>query len=139
MIDISDVAVKNFDVEGVEIQVVLPKSDTKVVVIPSPPTETTVEINPRPAVILLIDNISDELKAYAKENKVVYVIPSEDADADDIAELYPWILRRGKSDLNVDKNQISIAASAEKLELAQAAAEIIQDDEDIEDPVEFTI
>lgn len=139
MIDISDVAVKNFDVEGVEIQVVLPKSDTKVVVIPSPPTETTVEINPRPAVILLIDNISDELKAYAKENKVVYVIPSKDADADDIAELYPWILRRGKSDLNVDKNQISIAASAEKLELAQAAAEIIQDDEDIEDPVEFTI
>lgn len=54
-----------------------PPSDTKEVFIPSPPTMTTVKINPRTAIIYITGGkISegyeklDALKAYAEENKL---------------------------------------------------------------------
>lgn len=60
-----------------------PPSDTKEVFIPSPPTMTTVKVNPRAAIIYVTGGKIVEgydkleaLKAYAEENKLVLICPT---------------------------------------------------------------
>ena len=54
-----------------------PKSDTKVVFIPSPPTKMEQKTNPRPAIILFGCDDAESLKAKADEEKVVFVLPKD--------------------------------------------------------------
>ena len=86
MADVSDVELVEFD-DGVA---VVPASEMKQIVIPSPPTVTTVPTNPRPCYIVVGPfEASDQAKAYAKENKVVFVIP-KDTDPETIANAYTY-------------------------------------------------
>jgi hypothetical protein len=139
MIDISDVSVEEFDADGVKVKAVLPKSDMRDVVIPSPPTVTHVPVNPRQAVIYVTDaEADDKLKAYAKENKIVFIIPAKGSDSDGIAGIYPWAVSKSTK-LNIKKNQISVKGDSANMALAKEAAEIIQEDEDIGDAEEFSL
>ena len=86
MIDISDVLVQEFE-NGIAI---VPESDKKEIVIPSPPTVKTMLINPRPCVIYITDETAnDNLKAYCKENKVVIIIPAKQ-EIEDVVKSYDW-------------------------------------------------
>ena len=116
--------------------VVDPKSDTKTVFIPSPPTEMEQKINPRPAVILFGEADVEALKAKADEEKVVFVLP---ADAEDeTVEATVKLVITGAKKLNVKKNEVSVKYIGDDAD-AQAFVEYAVDDLDVEldDPEEF--
>ena len=121
-----------------------PPSDTKEVFIPSPPTMVTAKINPRPAIIYItggkvVEGYEklDAMKDYAEKNKVVIVCPTS-VEGDELADSYEYVASKAKV-LNVKKDQISIKADAEHLELAQIVVDYAVDelDADLEDAEEL--
>lgn len=121
-----------------------PPSDTKEVFIPSPPTMTTVKINPRNTIIYIaggkiVEGYEklDELKAYAKDNKVVIVCPTS-TDAEEVAETYNYIDSKYKT-LNIKKDAIAVKADEEFLDKAQEIVDYLVDelDADIDDAEVF--
>jgi len=132
MVDITDVSIETFSTESAAGAIVSPASDTKKVIIPSPPSTQIIPINPRPAIIYLTDRaVSDELKAYAKENKLVFIVP-EKTDSEGVCEVYTWVFEKARK-LNIQKDNISVKADAANLDLAKAAVELIQEDYEVED------
>lgn len=99
--------------------VVDPKSDTKTVFIPSPPTKMEQKINPRPVVILLGDADVEELKAKADADKVVFVLPADTENAT-IETTYKYIVDGAKK-LNIKKNAISVKTTG----CVDAAQEVV--------------
>lgn len=130
MIDISDV--KMDAIEGG--YAILPVSDMKKVIIPSPPSVNMVPTNPRPAVIYLTaaaitpDSANvDALKAYAKENKVVFLCPGS-AEVGDMVEFYQCAFAKART-LNIKKDAFSVKSDAASLELANTLVEALEDEE----------
>lgn len=117
--------------------VVDPKSDTKKVFIPSPPTEIEQKINPRPAVILFGETDVEALKAQADEEKVVFVLP-QDGENSTFETTYKFTVT-GSKKLNVKKTAVSVKATAGALETAQAFVDYVIDelDGDLDDAEEF--
>lgn len=123
-----------------------PESDTKEVFIPSPPTMTTVKINPRPAMIYIAGGMVKEgyegleaLKAYAEANKVVIVCP-ESTDAEEVGETYNYISTKAKS-LNIKKDALTVTATADLVDTAQECVDYMVDelDADLDDAEEFAL
>lgn len=121
-----------------------PPSDTKEVFIPSPPTMTTVKINPRKVMIYVTggkvvegyDKL-DALKEYAEANKVMIVCP-EATDVDDLTKTYDYVIRKAKV-LNVKANELAIMGDADNVGVAQELVDYAVDelDADLEDAEEF--
>jgi len=138
MIDIMDVEIQQFEAEAIKGIAVLPASDMKKVVIPSPPSVRIIPINPRSAVIYITDaEVSDELKLYAKENKMVFLIP-EKGSAEDVATVYAYATSKAKK-LNIEKNKISVKADKTNLELAAAVVDVINEEDYVDDAEELAI
>lgn len=121
-----------------------PPSDTKEVFIPSPPTMATVKINPRAAIIYITGGKITEgcdqieaLKAYAEENKVVFICPTA-TDSEEIAKTYDYVTKKAKM-INIKANELSVMADADTMEAAQEAVDYLVDecDADIDDAEEF--
>lgn len=121
-----------------------PPSDTKEVFIPSPPTMTTVKINPRKAIIYVTGGkITEEctqldaLKAYAEANKTMIICP-ESTDVDELAETYEYVTKKAKT-LNIKANELAIMGDAENVALAQELVDYAIDelDADVDDAEEF--
>lgn len=124
---VEEVEVYQFDAGTV----VDPKSDTKMVFIPSPPTKLEQKINPRPAVILFGDFDADSLKAKADEEKTVFVLPQDGIDEDGYEAIFKFIVAGAKK-LNVKKSEVTVKADAASLEAAQAFVEYACDELDAE-------
>ena len=130
MADVSDVELVEFD-DGVA---VVPASEMKQIVIPSPPTVTMVPTNPRPCYIVVGPfEASDQVKAYAKENKVVFVIP-RDTDPETIANAYTYA-KKNASKINVKKSEFFVKAADEAS--MDAASEGVESIYDVDDSVEL--
>lgn len=123
-----------------------PPSDVKEVFIPSPPTMTTVKINPRSAIIYITGGkISetyeklDMLKQYAEENKTMIICP-EDADTENLAKVYEYVMEKAKM-LNVKGGEIAVAGDLEHMQMAQELVDYLVDelDADIEEAQKFEI
>lgn len=123
-----------------------PESDTKQVFIPSPPTMTTVKINPRPGIIYITGGQVkegyeklDALKTYAEENKVVIICPYSNKP-EEAAETYKYIQSKYKM-INVKRDEISVKGNADMMDDAQAIVDYLVDecDADIEDAEEFSV
>ncbi len=126
--------------------IVDPESDTKEVFIPSPPTTTTMKINPRPVIIYLTGGKVKEgyekleaLKAYAEENKVVFVCPSSN-DGEVVGDTYQYIQKNAKK-INVKKNELCVQCLPECADEAQEAVDYLVDelDADVEEAEEFEV
>lgn len=126
--------------------VVDPESDTKEVFIPSPPTMSTVKINPRPCVLYIAGGKVKEgydkleaLKAHCEENKVVFVCPYS-VDPEEVAETYKYIITKCKV-LNVVRGDVTVMADADSMDAAAEIVEYLIDecDADVEDAEEFTL
>lgn len=129
------------DITDVEVDVVdggclvVPASETKKVVIPSPPTVNYVPINPRPGVIYLASgdvapgsDLADALSAYAKENKVVFICPAT-RDVDDMLDFALYAERSCKK-YNIKKDSFSVAVADEAdLEVANELVEALCDED----------
>lgn len=118
--------------------IVDPESETKVVFIPSPPTQMVTKINPRPVVIYVTGGKVtedyeklEELKTYCEDNKVVFVCP-EATDEEELGATYTYVIENAKK-LNVKPGEISVKADKENLEAAQAAADYFMDELDADD------
>ena len=148
MTDIMDVTMEEFYVPEGSIKgyAVLPKIETKEVVIPSPPTTTIVPINPRKCVIYLAEEAVtpescrvEALKAYAKENNYVMLCP-EIAAADDLMEVYEWVFAPDVSKrMNLKKGVIAVMADETLLELAEELTELLEDEEIEPDDAEVLV
>ena len=110
--------------------VVDPKSDTKVVFIPSPPTKMEQKINPRPAVILFGDADVEELKAKADEEKVVFVLP-KDAEPETVEATFKFTVTSAKK-LNVKKDEVTVKYVGDAADAAQAFVDYAVDELDAE-------
>lgn len=135
MIDIQDVEI--IEAQNGDAVAIVPASETKQVFIPSPPTMNTVAINPRPCVIYVADvEITDELKAYCKENKVVFVLPKKE-EASEMLSVYNWVVAKATT-LNIKKEEVFVKADKENKDLAEQLVETISDELDVElDEVEI--
>lgn len=121
-----------------------PPSDTKEVFIPSPPTMTTVKINPRKAIIYVTggkitaecDQI-EALKAYAEENKTMIICP-EATDAEELGDTYKYVTTKAKV-LNIKASELAIMGDADHVEAAQGLVDYALDelDADVDDAEEF--
>lgn len=113
-----------------------PKSDTKVVFIPSPPTKMEQKINPRPAIILFGCDDIEALKAKADEDKVVFVLP-KDAEPETVEATFKFAVTSAKK-LNVKKDEVTVAYVG-AADDAQAFVDYAVDELDAEfdDPEEF--
>lgn len=116
--------------------VVDPKSDTKVVFIPSPPTKLEQKINPRPAIVLYGDVDIDDLKARADAEKIVFVLP-RDTEAETTEATWKFVYAGAKK-INVKKHEIAIKTTGD-IDAAQAVVDYIVDEleGDIEDAEKF--
>lgn len=110
--------------------VVDPKSDTKVVFIPSPPTKMEQKINPRPAVILFGDADVEELKVKADEEKVVFVLP-KDAEPETVEATFKFTVTSAKK-LNVKKDEVTVKYVGDAADAAQAFVDYAVDELDAE-------
>jgi len=110
--------------------VVDPKSDTKVIFIPSPPTKMEQKINPRPAVILFGDADVEELKVKADEEKVVFVLP-KDAEAETVEATFKFTVTSAKK-LNVKAAEVTVKYVGDGAEAAQAFVDYAVDELDAE-------
>lgn len=110
-----------------------PKSDTKEVFIPSPPTKILQKINPRPAVILFGEWDMDALKVKADEEKIVYVLPT-DADDHTVENTISFVIAGAKK-LNVVADEVTVGATEAALDEAQKFVDTAVDeyDADLED------
>lgn len=138
-------AVEFYDYEGIGF-IVDPESDTKEVFIPSPPTTTTMKINPRPVVIYLTGGAVKEgydkleaLKAYAEENKVVFVCPSSN-EGEVVGKTYEYITKNAKK-INVKKNELTVQCLPGMADEGQEAIDYLVDelDADVDDIEEFEV
>lgn len=123
-----------------------PPSDTKEVFIPSPPTMTTVKINPRKAIIYVTGGKITEdcdqieaLKEYAEANKTILICPTA-TDAETLGETYDYVTRKAKV-LNIKGNELVVMGDADNMDNAQALVDYAVDelDADIDDAEEFEI
>lgn len=152
MADISKVTVTAYDAasvyedaENAKGIVIAPESETKKVVIPSPPSTKYVPINPRDAIVYVTDEVItetsaviDTLKAYAVDNKVVILCPAG-REAEDIAAAGVYAFNKAKT-LNVKTDGISVGSSAAYLEAAQDAVDLMEEEDvEAEDAKEFSI
>ena len=117
--------------------VVEPESDTKMVFIPSPPTTTYQKINPRRAVLAITGGrICDtfegleQLKAYCADQKLVMVCP-ESVDPEEVSDTYEYMMTAAR-DLNIKRNELTVAADADHLDDANAVMEYLMDELDVE-------
>ena len=119
--------------------VVDPKSDTKEVFIPSPPTRMEQKINPRPAIILFGDADVEALKAKADADKLVFVLP-KDAEDDTVEATFKFVVGGAKK-LNVKKNAVSVKFIGDAEDAAQAFLDYAVDELDAEfdDVEEFAL
>lgn len=129
MSDFTDVKIEVFE-NGIA---VVPESETRKVVIPSPPTTKFIPINPRPAVIYVTKEIIteaspgiDKLKEYAKENKLVFLCPGS-ADLEKMAAMYQLAIKRATT-LNIKKDEFSVKADGASLDLANALVERLEEE-----------
>jgi hypothetical protein len=120
-----EVVIEAFSAWSVNGHTIVPPSDTKKVVIPSPPSVNYAPINPRPAILYLTESTiipdsaeAERLKAYALENKVVFVCPETGNNAESLAQVYDWAVKRATK-LNVVKDQVSVKSDAASLDLAK--------------------
>lgn len=125
--------------------IVDPESDTKVVTVILIGKQT-VKANPRPAVIYVTGgkiNESyeklEELKTYCAENKVVYICPTA-TDVDELGKTYQYAIDKFK-DLNIVKEEISVKADSENMDVAQELVEYVLDefDDELDDAAEFSL
>ena len=107
-----------------------PKSDTKVVFIPSPPTKMEQKINPRPAIILFGCDDPESLKAKADEEKVVFVLP-KDAEAETVEATFKFAVTSAKK-LNVKAAEVTVKYVGDAAEAAQAFVDYAVDELDAE-------
>ena len=116
-----------------------PKSDTKTVFIPSPPTKIEQKINPRPAIILFGDFDVEALKSKADVEKIVFVLPS-DADEDAVKTTCEFVIDGAKK-LNVVADEVSVQADDAHMEAAQAFVDYAIDelDKDLDDASTFNL
>lgn len=121
-----------------------PPSETKVVFIPSPPTMTTVKINPRKVIIYVTGGKVtegyeklDALKEYAEENKIMIICP-EAVEAEELAETYEYALKKAKT-LNIKGNEIVVMGDVDYVKAAQGLVDYVVDelDANLEDAKEF--
>ena len=117
--------------------VVDPKSDTKTIFIPSPPTKMEQKINPRPAIILFGCDDAEALKAKADEEKVVFVLPN-DAEEETVEATFKFVVNGAKK-LNVKKDEVSVKYVGDAAETAKAFVDYAVDelDAEFEDAEEF--
>ena len=160
MADISEVSYVEFEAEGCEYDedtpvtgsYVAPKSETKTIIIASPPSTSEVPINPRKGILcitkagLAADYAGlDDLKAKAVDDQEVYVFPvlrEDEEDAlNDLFATYNFMFMRSGSELNVRKDEIVLAATDECMELAEKFVEFAADEFDVEfdDPEELEL
>jgi hypothetical protein len=118
--------------------IVDPKSDTKTVFIPSPPTKMEQKINPRPAVILYGDADVEALKAKADADKVMFVLPKDDSE-ETTETTYKYLTGSAKK-LNIKKAEISVKTTGD-VEAAQKVVDYICDelDGDVDDAEAFAL
>ena len=123
-----------------------PPSDTKEVFIPSPPTMTTVKINPRNAIIYVTGGAVTEgcdqieaLKAYAEANKTMLICPTA-TDAEELGETYTYVKTKAKT-INIKGNEIVVMGDADHMDAAQGLVDYAVDelDADIDDAEEFSL
>lgn len=123
-----------------------PPSDTKEVFIPSPPTMTTVKINPRAAILYITGGKVVEgydklemLKSYAEEHKTMLICP-EATEAEEVAETYEYIMKKAKI-LNIKAGEMVVMADADHMDDAQKVVDYLVDelDADMDDAEEFEI
>jgi hypothetical protein len=116
--------------------VVDPKSETKKVFIPSPPTTIEQKINPRPAIILFGETDVEAIRAKADEEKVVFVLPA-DAEEETIEATFRLVVTGAKK-LNVKADEVSVKFVGDGKD-AQAFVEytVNELDADLEDAEEF--
>lgn len=107
-----------------------PKSDTKVVFIPSPPTKMEQKINPRPAIILFGCDDPESLKAKADEEKVVFVLP-KDAEPATVEATFKFAVTSAKK-LNVKAAEVTVKYVGDAAEAAQAFVDYAVDELDAE-------
>ena len=107
--------------------IVDPKSDTRTVFIPSPPTQMEQKINPRPVLILFGENDIEAVKAMADEQKLFVMLP-DGTDEDTVEATYNDISKNAKK-YNIKKAEISVKTSGD-LAAAQAAVDYINDELD---------
>lgn len=119
--------------------VIDPKSDTKTVFIPSPPTKMEQKINPRPAIILFGSFDTDALKAKADADKVVFILP-KDAEGDTVEATFKFAVTHAKK-ANIKKGSVSVKADAASLDTAQKFVDYAVDELDAEfdDASEFSL
>lgn len=107
---------------------------------------TTVKTNPRSTILYItggkiVEGYEklEELKAYAEENKVVFVCPSS-KDPEEVAETYNYIQSKYKV-LNVKRDEIAVMGDADTMDDAQAVVDYLVDecDADIDDAEEFSL
>lgn len=136
--------VEFYDYDGLG-YVIDPESDTKEVFIPSPPTMSTVKINPRPCILYVAGGKIKEgydkleaMKSYAEENKVVFVCPSSD-DPEEVAKTYKYIQTKCKV-LNVIRGNLTVMAAADDMDAAQEIVDFLVDecDADVDDASELS-
>lgn len=118
--------------------IVDPESDTKMVFIPSPPTNMLTKINPRPAVIYITGGKInegyeklEELKAYCEANKLVFICPAA-TDEEELAATYEYITKNAKT-LNIKVENLSIKSDDAHLDAAQAAVDYFMDELDADE------
>lgn len=107
-----------------------PKSDTKVVFIPSPLTKMEQKINPRPAIILFGCDDAESLKAKADEEKVVFVLP-KDAEPETVDATFKFAVTSAKK-LNVKAAEVTVKYVGDGAEAAQAFVDYAVDELDAE-------
>lgn len=121
-----------------------PESDTKEVFIPSPPTMSTVKINPRSAIIYISGGVVKEgwdkleaLKDYAEKQKVAFVCPFSN-DPEEVAKSYEWLHKKCRL-LNIKRGEYSVKADSDNLGVAQDVVDYLVDecDADIDDAKEL--
>ncbi len=136
--------VEFYDYEGLG-NIIDPESDTKQVFIPSPPTMTTVKTNPRSTILYItggkiVEGYEklEELKAYAEENKVVFVCPTS-KDPEEVAETFKYIQSKYKV-INIKRDEITVMGDADTMDDAQAVVDYLVDecDADVDDAEEFS-
>ena len=107
--------------------IVDPKSDTRMVFIPSPPTQMEQKINPRPVLILFGENDIEAVKAMADEQKLFVMIPN--GTDEDTIEATHSAIEKGAKKYNIKKAEISVKTTGD-IAAAQAVVDYLNDELD---------
>lgn len=112
--------------------IVDPKSDVRMVFIPSPPTQMEQKINPRPVLILFGENDIEAVKELADTEKLFVVLPN--GTDEDTIEITFELIAKGTKKYNIKKDEITVKTTG-NVEAAQDVVDYLNDelDCDIED------